>query len=332
MSHGNTARNINEKQALLDSLVFMNATKSIEYTNDTKFRLSSTTKKQTNSETVLNKQKRKIEQQKKINESTNRNITEIDVLNNHGLIIDFLNQTQSTNSLWEYAMFTTQIYKINEEIPIIQNNKFSKVDTITLLKNNLSIRNLIFKSDLQIDYGICNTEINLSFTLKGESTFWLFLHCDENINETTSAVIQINKEEKKNAFINLGVFMDDGEYKIFSKQQLVNFSGNDQKYKHYSENDIILIKMIVFDFGDDNIKIKIFINNSLIENNILGNYFLPVINSKRIYLAGNGEEINLKLFECKLFAKPKYIKQYNISTKKIENSHCAEACGDCIVF
>ncbi|MCQ2820658.1 MAG: hypothetical protein MJ252_25615 [archaeon] len=317
---------------LMDSLTLVNSSKTLENVDSRSRLKTSPDRTHKNSEFILTEHRSRIQKIKNLMSKKPRKVTEEEVLSNHGKEILFLNQSQSTNSLWEYSYFTTQLYKMNEEVPIVQSNNFSKVDMITLVKNSLGIRNLIFRSELEIDYGIVNAEMNINFSLKGESTFWLFLHCDRTLNEETCAVIQIKKEEKKNAFITLGVFLEDGEFKTFSKDQLVNFTKKSEKNKKYQEEDIIFINLVVLDPGDEAMKLKIYVNNSLVENNIFGNNFLPVNNSKRILFAGNGEEINLTKFECICSAKPKYMKEFNITAKKEEGMHCEGGCGDCLIY
>jgi hypothetical protein len=66
--------------------------------------------------------------------------------------------------------------------------------------------------------------------LKGESSFWIISRSDSEFNEF-STVIRVSKEDKsQNLHIHLGTFVRDWAnnlvYKIFSKQQLIDFSSN----------------------------------------------------------------------------------------------------------
>jgi len=70
--------------------------------------------------------------------------------------------------------------------------------------------------------------MNISFSLKGESSCWIFTRSNDILN-TNSAIVRISKEDKsQRLFISLGTFVQDYKdnevFKIFLKQQLIDNS------------------------------------------------------------------------------------------------------------
>ena len=71
-------------------------------------------------------------------------------------------------------------------------------------------------------------EVVINFTLKGESSLWVFLRNTLELNEYT-AVIKISKEDKsQKMFISMGTYIVDKKdnliYKEFVRQQLTSKS------------------------------------------------------------------------------------------------------------
>ena len=138
----------------------------------------------------------KLKQTQQLSHSK-RKITEEELYANHEKQISFISQSELSNK-WEYSTFTTD-QTSNQDKPILSKTKWNVSETLT---TPTIIRNLLFKSADEIDYGLANAEINLKIALQGESTCWLFLHSDHDtfipktnkeLNLSSIAVIQINK-------------------------------------------------------------------------------------------------------------------------------------------
>ncbi len=78
-------------------------------------------------------------------------------------IIDFFNQ----NYTLFYTKFDTNFSKNRIQYPIIVNPNWTKFNNVKL--NNVDIKDLIFKTEQEINYTIFNANINCNVTLKGES-------------------------------------------------------------------------------------------------------------------------------------------------------------------
>jgi hypothetical protein len=187
--------------------------------------------------------------------------------------------------------------------------------------------------------------LSTSFTLKGESSLWLILRTDDSFDEF-SAVIRISKEDKsQNMFISMGTFVKDVHknlvFKIFSKQQLIDFSSkniyNDNhlelKTKSYKESDSCDVRAYILDTGDDKIIAKIIINDSKMENNISSEFFLPFFDRNgRVMIAGSGQQCCVRTFICKCnlkFNKIDCVEDKNtagIFTNEKRNCDC------CLIF
>jgi hypothetical protein len=83
--------------------------------------------------------------------------------------------------------------------------------------------------------------------------------------------------------------------KIFSKQQLINFSEKNSSF--YELNDICRVKLRILDTGEEKILIFAYLNDSNIENKISCNFFLPILQERKISFALQGKT-NLKQLLC----------------------------------
>jgi len=169
---------------------------------------------------------------------------------------------------WTSSIFDTDSIN-NDECPIIK-NAFEDND---IHENNkgIELRNSIFKTINYVNYKDNKMELFFDVTLKGESTFWLFLRNNDVFSKYT-AVIKIIKEEKcQKTFIHFGTFVVDSKanliFKTFLKQQLINYAKN--KNKSFYENDYCVVKALVLDVGDEKIVIKVYLNESEIEKILL---------------------------------------------------------------
>ncbi len=87
---------------------------------------------------------------------------------------------------------------------IIIGNKWLKLENAKIY--NLEIKNLIFKSENEINYTIYNNYINCNVNLKGENSFWIFLRVKNNFS-IENAIILYNREEYNHTIhISLGTF------------------------------------------------------------------------------------------------------------------------------
>ena len=275
----------------------------------------------------------KIKQLKEENKRKNRNVIELDISLNCNKNISLFNNNYL---FWDYNSFYVENKEIigteNEEFPKIVNNNWSKIDDSDGIKNtNIELKNIIYRSQDFIDYYICNCEIESLFTLKGESSFWLFLRCSENIYEENSSIIEISKKSySQNIYISLGI-MYNGKYKVLTKQQLINYNKT-YKNKKYIDNDLFLVKLIILEPGNDNLSIKIFLNESNIENNINCNFFLPTVDKKLLFIGGFGDECIIESFNCRNLIKPKYTKQFSDLIKKLNGNNIKNENNCCILF
>lgn len=228
------------------------------------------------------------------------------------------------NEKWEYSPFTTES-KVGEETPIIKNSTWSPTD-LTNGEKGFELRNLIFKSKDKINYRIVNARVSSYIQLKGESSFWLIFHTNEKFDVTSSVITISKKENSQSVFISLGTFVKDVHdnmiYKVFSKQQLLDYS--DKKSTLFQKTDTCSIKLEFDDKGDEFLRGKIYLNESKKENKISSGFFLPVIKDFSICLAGSGEMCNVKSFYCETEYKQKYINNDGFQPRG--------GCDCCLVF
>ena len=110
------------------------------------------------------------------------------------------------NTKWFYNSFNTYFNKNNLECPNISEENW--LQSSSNKKPPIELRNLIYSFEEEINYEQFNNLVRANIMLKGESRFWIFLHCEEKFNDKT-AVITISKEEFcKRCFVSLGTFVD----------------------------------------------------------------------------------------------------------------------------
>ena len=292
------------------------------------------TERPTLTENIYTERNNKIKQLKEENKRIIRNVNELNISLNYNKNISLFNNNYF---FWDYNSFGVECKEIigteNEEFPKIGNKNWTKTEETNGITNtNIELNNIIYRSHDKIDYYICNCEIESLFTLKGESSFWLFLRCSEDIYEENSSIIEISKKNfSQNTYINLGIIYNN-QYKVITKQQLINFNNKTLNNKKYIDNDLVSVKLIILEPGNDNINIKIFINESNIENNINCNFFLPTLNEKLLFVGGFGDECILESFNCKNSIKPKYAKQFSELIKKLNGNNMKNENSCCSLF
>ena len=237
-------------------------------------------------------------------------------------IIDFFNQ----NYTLFYTKFDTNFSKNRIQYPIIVNPNWTKFNNVKL--NNVDIKDLIFKSEQEINYTIFNANINFNVTLKGESSFWIFLRTKENFSKDNVIILYNREDYSKSVYITLGTFFLNLNnkllYRPFIKQQLV-FSKKKNNKNYNNENDKINLNIKIYDEGYDNITIETFLNDKKENNLIKGNFFQQIKDNYSLMFGGRGKEIRLHKFLCELSYKPYYLPTV------ITNNH-VKGCTCCNIF
>ena len=262
-------------------------------------------------------------QKQKINEIKEKFKDSSKIINPNQLnkIISFDKLNIDNFSNWKFTNFETE-FKESEEIPKIKNFNWKEIN-INDIKNKNYFENKIFLSNDNIEYGSINLEINLICDLSNSSILWIFLRNLEFFDEY-SIVIKINKiADSQKIYLNMGTFIKDINnklfLKIFSKQQLINFSEKNSSF--YELNDICRIKLRILDTGEEKILIFAYLNDSNIENKISCNFFLPILQERKISFALQGK-INLKQLLC----------EFHELTSLEDYENVKNSCKCCIIF
>lgn len=151
--------------------------------------------------------------------------------------------TLNDKNLWECTLFDYEYFE-GEEIPKVDDpwEMCSQLENYTSHRG-VELRNTSLRSVVDFDLGIFGLEINTAFSLKGESSCWIFSRSSINITnerETVkdfdvlnkfSTIIKISKEDKcQRCFVSLCLLAEDENgdsvFTSFSKRQLINFSSN----------------------------------------------------------------------------------------------------------
>ena len=262
-------------------------------------------------------------QKQKINEIKEKFKDSSKIINPNQLnkIISFDKLNIDNFSNWKFTNFETE-FKESEEIPKIKNFNWKEIN-INDIKNKNYFENKIFLSNDNIEYGSINLEINLICDLSNSSILWIFLRNLEFFDEY-SIVIKINKiAESQKIYLNMGTFIKDINdklfLKIFSKQQLINYSEKNSSF--YELNDICRIKLRILDSGEEKILIFAYLNDSNIENKISCNFFLPILQERKISFALQGKT-NLKQLLC----------EFHELTSLEDYENVKNSCKCCIIF
>ena len=218
--------------------------------------------------------------------------------------IEFFNY----NNEWLYSNFNTNNSSKNIEYPIIISENWTKPNSYNL--NNLELRNLIFLSEEEINYSICNNEIKAIVDLKGESTFWIFLRTKENFSKENVIILFKKEEYSQIIYLILGNFILNSKGNLiftpFIKEQLILSNLNQKEKSIYEKNDYINLNIKIYDEGKDEIIVYTYLNNNKEENFAKGNFFIPINGNYKVMIAGSGQQCKLKQFSCYSYYKPKY--------------------------
>ena len=131
--------------------------------------------------------------------------------------IEFFNY----NNEWLYSNFNTNNSSKNIEYPIIISENWTKPNSYNL--NNLELRNLIFLSEEEINYSICNNEIKGIVDLKGESTFWIFLRTKEYFSKENVIILFKKEEYSQIIYLILGNFILNSKGNLIFTPFTINF-------------------------------------------------------------------------------------------------------------
>ena len=217
--------------------------------------------------------------------------------------IIFNDLTESNELDWEYAIFDT-IYSNNEEVPV-EIKEFKKTDIIPSNKG-IELSRLAFLSKETLNVIGLSINIDVIFTLKEESSIWIFLR-SANKFDTETVVVKINKEgNSQKCFISLGTYVKDKNnkslFKVFTRQQLVDFQSKilkiESKSKIYSEGDICDFLLTINDSFEDKLVCKVFVNNNQTPNEVTSEFFIPYIKANSIMIAGSGKQVLVKNLRC----------------------------------
>ncbi len=185
-------------------------------------------------ETIFQKQKKNILAKVNDYKLKNLHLTRPDTLEKNKIILFNQANAEFSND-WEWSNYDIS-YVNNEYCPM--SNEFSWNTTdIKFTSNGVDIKKLIFKSKESIKVLGLGINLDISASLKGESSLWIFTR-DIRLNQN-SCVIRINKEEKsQRMFISLGTYILDKDnatevFKVFTKQQLVDFTSKTYNIFYY---------------------------------------------------------------------------------------------------
>ena len=228
------------------------------------------------------------------------------------------NLTLDNYQFFEKTNFQTKVKDSGKDdnIPILQNVEWKSINSSL---QNAEFKKLALRTINEINYDINMVEITINFTLQGESELWIFTRCfvNKDVNESInfefsslnnepdiifnkySSLIKITKERyTTKCFISFGTFYEKSNepnqfsYKTFLKRQLVNF--NENINLKYLENDICEFYVYIIDSGNENIDVKVAMNNDNKFNNIIGNFYLPTNKRSKLLFCGEGQSVIIK--------------------------------------
>lgn len=227
---------------------------------------------------------------------------------------------------WVSASFESNLNEKNILSPVIT-GKWGTGEK-SQKRTSIDLSNLIFLSKEDINYKLVNNIIKSTFILKAESEFWLFLHTKGDFNDETIVIMFSKAEFTENVFMSLGLFVrsknnDKGDvnycFRILKTLQLIRSYNNiDDIMNKYESSDSCMIKIIVNDEGNENIKVSAWINDGDAENILEGNFYKPVTlkqndnnigvknsitldfdnNNYKIMIAGSGQQCKVTQFSC----------------------------------
>ena len=329
-------------------------------------------------EEVFKMQKEKIKTIKEKYKSRKNNIKSA---NNHNkernstkenikLSFSKMRKTNSTNLLCltinDLLFFEQTIFnynpKLDEDYIPLLNNSWEKCNQLlkSYKKNNfIELNKIAVRTMNTVNYNTSNIELNLEFSLTGESELWIFTRCfvnkdtnesyyfdtvslnnDVNViyNKYTSLIKIIKEKNSSKCFITFGTFYEDLEskgkikYETFLKRQLVDYCQNEinrNNTYYYLENDLADFKLFIKDSGNDLIDAKISMNKNTKMNHIMGKFYLPTNKKAKLMFCGVGQSVKIK----KLIIK-NYEKNGDDNEEKYETIFSSEkkSCTCCSIY
>ena len=183
----------------------------------------------------------------------------------------------------------------------------------------------------EIDYDEIGLELNLNFNLIGSSQMFIFTRCfvNKDINESSifdeysqniepndifnkySSLIKITKDNKSDScFLTFSKYYNDVKennrlrHKDFLKRQLIDYSDKKKNGKdYYKSDDKTEFNVIINDFGEEIINVRVYLNNNEKPNDISSNFFIPINKKAKIMIFGKGASVRLKDISGKIFNK-----------------------------
>jgi hypothetical protein len=195
----------------------------------------------------------------------------------------------------------------------------------------IDISNLIYRSNEGLNYQIVNNIIKSTVILKGESEFWIFLRCKEQIEENTVAILFSKYDNSDIVMMSIGFFVNTNINNFQNQEKLTFrtlqtmqlFKSYDIKNLYNKTSNSCLIKVIVVDNGEETVKVSAWLNEGDAENKLVGNYFKPIVEDStdlekhssffdvfnknyKIMIAGSGEKCKITHFSCETCLKENF--------------------------
>ena len=260
----------------------------------------------------------------------------------------------NTTDKWISSSFESYLNENNMLTPEIK-GKWGAWEK-TQKRPGIDISNLIFLSNEDINYKLVNNILKSTVILKGDSEYWIFLHSKGNFNDETIAILFSKAEWSDSVFMSIGIFIysdnednnnnnEDNEnnnskyyFRILQTTQLFrsyNIYDNDNKYE--SNDSSSMIKILIFDEGNEKIKVSAWINGGEAENSLNGNFCKQInLNNedKEIKNSSNFEIFN-KNYKVMIAGSGQYCKvtQFSCETNFKENidyfSGCNQSFNNC---
>ena len=273
----------------------------------------------------------------------------------------FVSLSLNDINIFETAIFNYNSKNKEDTIPSLDINweKNDKLLNEFQENNNVELQNLAVRTTHEIDYSTKGVELNLDFSLIGDSEFWIFTRCfvNKDINESSyfdeqslnnepnviynkyTSLIKIIKEKNSNkCFVTFGTFYEDLEdpgkikYETFLKRQLVDYSQNEQNQSnnyYYLENDLAEFQVFISDSGNDLIDAKILFNKNTKFNHIMGKFYLPTKKKAKLVFCGVGPSVKVRKLRINYFDKNEEEDEHRFETIF---SNEKKSCTCCLIF
>ena len=243
----------------------------------------------------------------------------------------------------------------SEKIPIFNNN-WEKVNQFKKINNTIEFKNIALRTINEVNYITNGVEIYIDLSLIGNSEFWIFTRyfvnkdfneselfdtfsvnneSDVIFNKYTSLIKIIKEKNSSKCFVTFGTFYEDEndgneiKHETFLKRQLVDFlqldninTNNSNSIYYYLENDLLDIRVIIVDLGNEIIDAKILINNNQKYNHIEGKFYLPTIKRSKLLFCGIGQSVLVRKLRINNIEK----------FEDTENNDMKKSCSCCNIF